>query len=644
MIVRYSSFWFQLIIIFLLSYCNIVNANYTERFSVTVTGNKLYYSIDLEPGHKIYWLSPGDSGQATTIDFSGSTNLDDAVIYWPLPKIDNISPEITNYVYQGELIIPVYISAKNASKAVHINAKLNYLICYEMCVPVEQTISTGLVASQEMPSYNKFDISDIKFKDDILSLQVSFDQAVHNPQFMIAAKHHALVTGVTIQQYSTKDYLVKFTLDKNKYSATDEPELKIYSDKAALPVIITQDDIVTPTASLLSIICFALIGGFILNFMPCVLPVLALKILSVQNSATSRLTVLMSFLGILASFFALSLISISAKHAGVAFGLGINFQQPAFIIALAIIIVMFISMVIGRLQLPISPAMMNYLYKLHASSKYINSFITGVVSTILATPCTAPFLGTAVSFAVLADDLTNIIIFLFIGVGFGLPYILMMVAPGTLRYLPKPGKWLISFKYFLALLLVGTLVWLLYILGNQLDLKAALVLLMILFILKYMLECNKSKFISPTIKYIAIIGLICGCFYLPFEVYKDDKKIDYARSHIWQEFNEQRIKDHIKEGKIVVIDITADWCMTCKFNKMRVLNRAKTVKLLQQENVVAMRGDITTPDSDIQKFMAKHKVFAIPINIVYGPGAEDGIILPTIISYDDFAAAIQSAK
>ena len=634
------------VFIFLLSfipYHGFTSQTYEERFTVSARGNKIYYAIDLEPGHKIYWLHPGDSGKETTIDFTGSRNLKESIVYWPLPKQDQVTDAILNYVYEGELVIPVYIAAQDPNKAVRINSTLEYLICYEMCVPVVQKISTSFMADSELPRFNNFTLSNYTLKGSKLSLVASFKQNTHNPSFAIAPKYQAFVDNIKVKKQSSNSYLLEILLDKARYDPENETEFYLYSDKSPIPQKITQDDLAEAPPSLWLVALFAIIGGFILNFMPCVLPVLALKILSLQNSGTSRLSVLMGFLGILVSFIALSFISMAAKQAGHAFGLGINFQQPSFVIALSIIIIIFISMVIGRLQLPISSGLMNYIHKLHVSSEYLNSFITGIVATILATPCTAPFLGTAVSFAVLADNATNLLIFTLIGTGFGLPYLAMIIDPNALKLLPKPGNWLNHFKYFLAILLAGTLVWLLYILSGQLSTKAAMVLLMILVVIKFVLEASTVSPFRMLAKYSALIVLTATSFYIPTEIYRDDQNIEYGRNSMWQEFDFAKLKQHVKEGKIVVVDITADWCMTCKFNKITTLNRGRTIEMLQQPNTVAMRGDITTPDFDVQQFMASIKQFAIPINIVYGPKAPDGILLPTLLDCDDLEAAINSA-
>lgn len=390
------------------------------------------------------------------------------------------------------------------------------------------------------------------------------------------------------------------------------------------------------------ILVAAFIGGAILNLMPCVLPVLMLKIFSIINNRNDgyRLHLIATICGIFSTFFILGYLTFCLKSIGVSFGMGANFQSPQFVIILCIIMVIFASNLLGRFEIVVPDSISSKLSSYRFKTAYISSFASGVIATIFATPCTAPFLGSAISFAMTADFIQIMQIFTSIALGFSVPYILLLIVPNMLNFLPRPGPWMFQFKRVLALVMVCTILWLLSILNTQLGFRAMLGVLMLLMLIKFIFEQDN---IRKSVRLLVGIVLFIGAMYLPNIASEEDQKKINEEIALWEPFDQARLDNYINEGKIVVVDITADWCLTCKYNKFIFWNRAKTMKLLSEANVIAMRGDLTKPSAAIHDYLASRAVYGIPFDIVYGPKAKNGIMLPTIVRYNDLSSALNKA-
>jgi len=392
---------------------------------------------------------------------------------------------------------------------------------------------------------------------------------------------------------------------------------------------------------------FAFIGGLILNFMPCVLPVLALKLMSlIKSGASYRGSFCVTILGIMSTFWVLALASILAKGAGKQIGIGMGFQESEFIIFLCILITIFISISLDKVQinLPTSsltqgPEEARQTSGSSLRQKHFQDFTSGVIATLLSIPCTAPFLGGATLVAINGNALESFLIFTSIGLGFSLPYLLLILSPNMLVFLPKPGAWMENVKKILTILFIASLIWLLGILHQELGLRASAGLFLLLLLIKFTLQ-------EPRLRYkpICLTVLVAGSLYLPQFAHNEDQANEIYIEHIWQEFDRQKIDRLVADGKIVVVDVTADWCLTCKYNKLMVWDRRKVVDLLIKEGLVAMRADITKQDKIVEGYLQEHGIYGIPFNVVYGKNAPKGLALPTLLNYQDLIQAIDKAK
>lgn len=389
----------------------------------------------------------------------------------------------------------------------------------------------------------------------------------------------------------------------------------------------------------------AILGGFILNFMPCVLPVLSLKILSFMknDNIDRRLASALTVMGIFTCFLILAGIMIILKHTGRQFGLGVNFQVPEFIIILTLIITFFISYSLGRVTLCV-PNVGDVLNRFSPNNDYLEHYFSGIVATILSTPCNAPFIGSALAFAFAASDYMVIIMFSSIALGFSLPYIIFILFPRILEFIPKPGAWMEKFKKLLAILLIGTIVWLLWILSSQIGNRATIGLFFLLLLFKFTVEGSSGFLKHRPVKVFAALIIIAASLVLPQYAYQEDVKRAAHLDNVWKRFEKDKIEQLVGSGKIVFVDITADWCVTCKFNNIMTLNSNKTLELFERKNVIAMRGDFTSQDDEIYKFLKYYDRVGIPFYIIYGPSKPEGLILPLVIRHSDIIKAIDSLE
>jgi suppressor for copper-sensitivity B len=395
--------------------------------------------------------------------------------------------------------------------------------------------------------------------------------------------------------------------------------------------------------SLFSLLMVALLGGFILNFMPCVLPVLSIKIMSLvkQSKKTEKEHAKQGFfitgLGIVASFLLLALITVILKESGEAFGWGIHFQNAHFLLFVFIVLIAFSASLLGVFEIDLPSGIGNWLIS-HEGKGRIKDFLSGVFATLLATPCSAPFVGTALSFALARDTTEIFAVFLFLGIGFGFPYFLVASLPNRFIFLPKPGKWMVWFQSVLGIILAVTAVWIGWILSFHLPLwiLCVSVLFTLLALSLFWIKHHKKPelkawvFAAPLFLFAWALSWSDELSHNPAETYAQSA----PTLELWKPFQPEVIDTLVKQGKIVFVDVTAQWCVTCAVNKSLVLSDSQIASLLTDHNVVAMRADWTKQDPLITEFLQRYNRYGIPFNIIFGPSQPKGIPLPEILSVE----------
>ncbi len=651
---------FNYIVLFFLCFFSFyANGNYgiVPKFTLQEGHCRVILNIELGKHAKIYWKNPGRLGFPTNINLSRSTNIKDFNIVWPFPKVEGSTPQDFYYYYSDAVTIPIEINAQDSSKPIALKADLNYAVCDNKCIPVQQTIEQEIKSSCNMTPFRKpsFEVEEILFNKSKSTLKalIKFTEPVTDPNFIIEPIHHIIFPIVKIKKKDNGYFTLEVALPYADLSQLDKAPLTFYSDKSEFPaiyndgILLAQDK--APSTSLWLMVAFAVLGGFILNFMPCVFPILSLKVLSIIKTLEykpqkTRTALIISSVGIIVTFLSLGIAVIILKFMGYEVFVGQNFQEPGFITFLCLALVIFISSAQDRINFKLPNLIVNKAGNIKFNNYYLEAFSSGVLASLLSTPCTAPFLGVALSFAFTAENHLIMLIFLSIGLGFSLPYLLLATKPKLLLRLPKPGIWSEKLKKFLSLLLVATLLWLLYIYSTQRGSFSTIGMAGILLLIKFCLESKRGILKHYYIKATLLLALSVSVFYLPAVHYYEQLTLNKQTQDLWKPLDLQAIPTLITSGKTIVVDISANWCVTCKFNKLLVLEQEKTINLLSSDNTIAMRGDFTNYDASILFFLKQNDSSGVPFNIVYGPKAPEGIVLPTLFSYDDLKKAIKQAN
>ncbi len=391
------------------------------------------------------------------------------------------------------------------------------------------------------------------------------------------------------------------------------------------------------TQSFIYILLSAILGGTILNFMPCILPVILMKIVYISKKSHNvfnnvKKEMFAIFLGIICSFLLLAGITILMKSLGNVVGWGIHFQQPVFVGLLAFITGISAINMYGLFELRTPDFIQRIFDKVEKKhTNFIVDFLHGVFIVLLATPCTAPFLATSVAFCLSQDTATIILVYLSIGIGLGLPYIIMIIYPKIINFIPKPGKWMEKFRIITGIPFALTAVWLIYVLYQQTNNY-------------YILICILGLIFSPIIKNVKRFSLIFISIIILLSTAIYDQITSKSDEIISDTFQIDKVLDEVKLGNIVLVNITSHWCITCKVNETVVLQDRSVIEKLKELGVVVITGDYTSNSDAISEYIKQKDRSGIPLSVVYGPEEPNGIVLPIIFSKDDLLSAIKKVK
>ncbi len=649
----------------------------------------------LEPGWKVYWRSPGDAGFPPRIDWAGSENLDTAAMAWPVPHRFSLFG-LETFGYGDEVVFPIQARPLQAGQAMLLRAKVEYLTCNEICIPrtanlildlpagsgaatagaaliesylaqvpgqgpaqglaIEKAVLTGTldapVVEVTARSDTPFEAPDILIEAppgfSFAAPQVSFAQDRTWAVLRVAATP----TGGGVLEGKN----MTLTLTDGQ-RGSENPMVARYAATAA-----ARAGGALEAGTFAVILGLAVLGGLILNLMPCVLPVLSIKLLSVVKQggrapAAVRAGFLASAAGIFASFMVLAGAAILVKTLGLTVGWGIQFQQPVFLSVMAVVVVLFACNLFGFFELRL-PAWAQGAASLgqrpggtQGEPSLGGHFMTGALATLLATPCSAPFLGTAVGFALARGPAEIVSVFAALGLGLALPYLTIAAVPALATRLPRPGPWMIVLRKVLALALVATALWLVSVLAAQIGLggAAAAAALLAAFMLALWLGRERTErpraaaLASPVLAGVLALAAVT----LPSALdWREETARTVAQQDggVWGAFSQAELSRRVAEGQVVMVDVTADWCLTCQVNKKLVLERDPVAARLAGPGITAMRRDWTLPSAEISSYLAGHGRYGIPFNAVYGPGAPDGIVLPELLTGEAVMTALERAK
>ena len=642
------------------------------------------------PGWKIYWRSPGDAGFPPLLDWSGSTNLESASLSWPAPERFSVLG-LETIGYSGEVLFPVSASVLEPGAELAIRAQLRFLTCSDICVPYETGLALTLPPGPGLTtpgaavidrwrarvpatgtnaplSIGRVEVAG-SGKDQVLVVRAAGKTAFGNPDLFVegpdgfgfgrpdlhiepdgrSALMRVAVHPPGKPPSALDGKAVILTLVDGERALEHRA---VAARAAAAPGGVDPQPAAATGLGILAILGLAIIGGLILNLMPCVLPVLSLKLLAIINhggEAPGRIRAgfLASAAGIVACFLLLATAVAVLRTANLAAGWGIQFQQPAFLAFMLAVITLFVCNMWGFFEIRLPGRIADAAAGSGGTARgaLAEHFFGGAFATLLATPCTAPFLGTAVGFALTRGPLEIYAVFLALGAGLSLPWLAVAAFPALINRLPKPGRWMITVKRILSLALVGTGAWLLSILWPQIGAAAAGMVLLLMVIVAYAVW--QSARLSGTAR-LATWGLVAALTTISMVsagsfAHRDVGQEAARNTGPWVAFDEDRIAAEVASGRVVLVDVTADWCLTCQFNKSLVLDRGRVAALVDSGALVAMRADWTMPDARIADYLRGFGRFGIPFNAVYGTAAPRGITLPELLTEADVLDAIEAA-
>jgi len=615
--------------------------------------------FNLSPGWHTYWENPGDSGEGASIKWNLPSGFKASTILWPGPKRIPVEPLMT-YGYEDKALLLTEIkSPKEFSNPVKISAKINWLTCKDICIPQEGQVDMTLIKGPKVA--NQFTS---KLKEVALTVPKNFPSpyrvSVINEKIFLQFEKEGS-RNISEAYFFPKEYgLVNYTADQklerndNSFSlelSSAEVQLKTNTLKGVLKLKVdgikefytldlpleknTNNPLVT--ISLLTAIIFAFLGGIILNAMPCVFPILSIKILSfIEQSQGSKEKLfhhgLVFSAGVLTTFLAVSALLIFLRASGEAIGWGYQLQSP-WVVSLLIYLFVVIGIVfMGNIVLGSSFGNLGTLVQ--NQKDLTSSFFTGVLAVVVASPCTAPFMGPALGLALLQPGLKSIVIFLALGIGFSLPYLILSIYPQLLSKLPKPGEWMQTLKQIMAFPMWASALWLAWVLSSQVDMQSVFAVLLGALLIAlglWLLEkTQNSASILRRVTLIFSLGLMIFSIWL-LPITSDNNSPNLKNEE--NAFSVQKLNSLRSEQKMVFLNFTADWCITCKVNEAIALNQDKVKRVLDEKNIIYLKADWTRKDPEIASMLASYGRTGVPLYLLF-PSQGDPIILPELLTED----------
>ena len=563
-------------------------------------------------GWHTYWRDPGDAGLATDVAWTLPPGVSAGPLLWPKPLVFKDPGGLVGYGYldQALILTVIHVPADYAGRQLALKAQANWLACSDVCIPGNAGVSLVLARLDPNPP----------------------------------SAHAALIDALRPSLGQVPDGY-KGSVAPAAPQRVEVPDAKLSRfEQAATPVPAPAASIPPPEQGLVGILLLALLGGLLLNLMPCVLPVLSLKALSfVRQARESRaqgLAMAGAFTaGVLASFWVLAAAVLVLKRGGAAVGWGFQFQEPGFVLGMAALVLAFGLNLFGVFEIWLPGNAMQGLDQASRRQGLAGSFAQGLVMTLLATPCTAPFLGTALGFAFAAPGWVLVAVFTAVGLGLALPYGLLAAWPASHAWLPKPGAWMLRFKELMGFLLMATVVWLLWLLGKQVGVDAqawGLAWLLLVAVAAWAWghlgnpQHSNRRRRAAAVALLALLAL-SGAWMWPQVLRGQDAGAQRADAGAWAAWDDAQVQALHKAGKPVFVDFGADWCWTCRVNERDTLADPAVMKAFTQDGVALFKADWTRRDPAITAALQAHQRGGVPMYLYYPPG-HDVVLLPELLT------------
>ena len=599
--------------------------------------------LQMQDGWHTYWENPGDSGSPFEATWTTDAGVIIENVSWPTPQTIPYPPLMT-FGYEGDVVFPFQVFRSLDTKLTQISLDFDFLICADICIPEQATLTLDLTLASS---------------SDLL------DQAIDNlPTKLVKTKSTISGDELKVVFQSPKEFSTAYIFPREGdlfaytpnqiISQIDENTFEI-----TLPLV--QDGIesfsgiisldgqgfqfeeqITSAGgmSLWQAILFALIGGLILNLMPCVFPVISLKVLSFvsmggDDHAKIRNHALAFVGGVMSTFLSIATALIIIRSTGSMIGWGYQLQSPV-VVGILTLIMLGIGMILLT-NINVATGLTNIGSSVQNRNDFSGSFFTGVLAVVVASPCTAPFMGAAVGYALLQPSFATLPIFLSLGLGFAGPYLILAIKPQWISSLPKPGPWMETLKQFFAFPMIATALWLMWVFMVQTSGDALIQLLILglsLGLAIWMITAfeGRWKWVGLILTFIASIQIFNN---LPNNASEITQSAD---ADSWSLSLESDLQ---ASNQAYLINFTAAWCITCQTNEKAALARTSVQDYLNEQNIKYIKADWTNRNEDIAIGLAKYERSGIPLYIFWKPGMRNSKILPAVLTEDLLIRSIQ---
>ena len=618
--------------------------------------------IRLPRGWHTYWRTPGDAGIPPTVSWKGSRNLRAARVTFPAPTRLPPLAGLFTLGYDDGVVLPVAVTLADPGQALHLHAELDYASCQAVCVPIHASLTLDLPAGLATPGrqaaliaaaqarvpaaaagirIERATVSPLtKGSGALLSLRLTSARRFIAPDLFLDGAGSPVPPTVAVAD-SGHVALVRLPAAGARVAALAGKQLTFTLVDGARVAALSTTAVVGPPppmpgdTSLVAILAIAFAGGLVLNLMPCVLPVISLKLLALLRHAgaqrgAGRAGLLASAAGIVASFLVLAAGLAGLRAAGAVIGWGIQFQSPWFLAAMALATTLFAAGLFDTLEFG---ALATSGPASASRGGLWGAFLTGAFATVLASSCTAPFVGTALGFAFTRGPVEIMTVLGVMGLGMAAPFLGAAAVPEVVTFLPRPGRWMVWLRRLFGVGLLATTAWLLWVLSFEAGMRAALLAAAALAVLLALLAW-RPRFAVMGALVAALLTLAAPALYRPAA----------AGATAWRRFDPLAIPALVAANKTVFVNVTAAWCLTCKANEIAVLDQAPVAGRLRAPGLVAMQADWTRPDPAIAAYLAHFRRFGVPLDVVYGPGAPQGIALPELLTSGAVLDALRRAS
>jgi thiol:disulfide interchange protein DsbD len=658
-------------------------------------GETVWLAVEMkaQPDWHIYWRNFGDTGMETTFEFDLPKGVKAGQVQWPYPE-KITAADIVSYGYSGDQYFLVPLTVDKTVKpgtVLHIKAHVGWLECADVCIPGEADVAL------ELPVKNQPVQADEKYVQLFSDARFRIPKPLTDWKVAVKATDNAYIIQLIPPQWfkGTLKELYFYPYDTDVVKYKEEQTLKkkgssflltvpnagkasvdtlkgvlvaepgwrgAGSEKSAeIKVAVTKKLLAAPKHSEISsiwlAILFSFLGGMILNLMPCVLPVLSIKIMRFVKQAQDKKAKpwkhgVLFTIGVLLAFWTLAIALLILKAGGEQLGWGFQLQSPTFLIILSVFMFLLGLSMFGVFEIGTS---LTTVGGAGQSEGWFGSLMDGVIATIVATPCTAPFMGGALGFALTQPAWVSLIVFTFLGLGMAFPFALITSIPALLKYVPKPGRWMESLKQFMGFLLVATVIWLLWVLGQQTG-SVVLVLVLLDLLLTSVaawiygrwgnLAMEQRTRIIAWVLALLILGVSNWYVLENYHKYEETPSVTSISGEIdWQPYSDQLLQQLLDEGKPVFVDFTAKWCLSCQANEQITFSSEEVQKKFKELGIVALKADWTKRNPEITQALAKFGRMSVPLYVLY-PGRKDADpqLLPEVITPGIVLQALESVK